>query len=126
MFLQKTTEIPEHMLNAKFLSKNVFEKVILTCYPRSGNTLLRKYLQDITGVCTGTDREGKEGTTKGETFKGMIGGRITDDKVWIVKSHFPMGKKNQQFEVNKCLLLVRNPMDTIISAFKKIATKSYD
>ena len=57
MFLQKTTEIPEHMLEPKFLSKNVFEKVILASYKRSGNTLMRKYLEDITGVITGTDNK---------------------------------------------------------------------
>lgn len=29
----------------KFLSANSFENVILASYPRSGNTLLRKYLE---------------------------------------------------------------------------------
>jgi len=54
-YLSKKTEIPKHILTAKYLSKNLFEKVILTSYPRSGNTLLRKYLEDITGIITGSD-----------------------------------------------------------------------
>jgi hypothetical protein len=37
------------------LSKNEFEKVVLVSYPRSGNTLLRKYIEDITRVATGSD-----------------------------------------------------------------------
>ena len=43
------------MNEAKYLSKNLFEKVVLTSYPRSGNTLLRKYLEDITAIITGSD-----------------------------------------------------------------------
>jgi len=31
------------------------EKIILTSYPRSGNTLLRTYLEKITRVLTGSD-----------------------------------------------------------------------
>lgn len=50
LYLTVTEEIPKYLEDAKYLSKNVFEKVILTSYPRSGNTLLRKYLEDITGV----------------------------------------------------------------------------
>jgi predicted ATP-grasp superfamily ATP-dependent carboligase len=50
LYLSVTEDIPKYLEDAKYLSKNVFEKVILTSYPRSGNTLLRKYLEDITGV----------------------------------------------------------------------------
>lgn len=31
------------------------EKVILASYPRSGNTLIRSYLERITGLITGSD-----------------------------------------------------------------------
>jgi hypothetical protein len=49
-YLDITDVIPRHIDEAKYLSKMAFEKVILTSYPRSGNTLLRKYMEDITGV----------------------------------------------------------------------------
>lgn len=55
LYLSAFKEIPKQINDAKYLSKNYFEKVILTSYPRSGNTLLRKYLEDITGVITGSD-----------------------------------------------------------------------
>lgn len=54
-YLQKTDKIPSYLSPPKYLSKNFLEKVVLTSYPRSGNTLLRKYLEDITGVITGSD-----------------------------------------------------------------------
>ena len=31
------------------------EKVILTSYPRSGNTLSRKYIENLTRIYTGSD-----------------------------------------------------------------------
>jgi hypothetical protein len=30
-------------------------KIAFTSYSRSGNTLFRKYMENITGVCTGSD-----------------------------------------------------------------------
>lgn len=35
--------------------KDFKNKVAFTSYSRSGNTFLRKYLEEITGVCTGSD-----------------------------------------------------------------------
>jgi hypothetical protein len=41
-----------------FLNENEFsnvEKVLLTSYPRSGNTLIRSYFEKITKIYTGSD-----------------------------------------------------------------------
>ena len=40
---------------AKFLSGGLLDAISYTSYPRSGNTMLRKYLENITGVATGSD-----------------------------------------------------------------------
>ena len=40
---------------ARFLSKNLFEKVVIASYPWSGTTLLRRLIEDITKVTTGSD-----------------------------------------------------------------------
>lgn len=40
---------------AKFLSGKPPLAISYTSYPRSGNTFLRKYLENITGVATGSD-----------------------------------------------------------------------
>ena len=39
----------------KYLSVNWFEKVALASYPRSGNSLLRRYIENISRVITGSD-----------------------------------------------------------------------
>jgi hypothetical protein len=72
-YLQKTDKIPSHISTPKYLSKNFFEKVVLTSYPRSGNTLLRKYLEDITGIITGSDWDVKRKLNNDLIEMGMLG-----------------------------------------------------
>ena len=40
----------------RFLDGKIDEKIMYTSYPRSGNTLLRKYFETITGLATGSDQ----------------------------------------------------------------------
>ena len=40
---------------AKFLSGTRPRSISYASYPRSGNTFLRKYLENVTGVATGSD-----------------------------------------------------------------------
>lgn len=40
---------------SRFISNEVGHQISYTSYPRSGNTFLRKYLENITGVATGSD-----------------------------------------------------------------------
>ena len=55
LYLQKAEVRPKRLKKTKFLSDNYFEHVALACYQRSGSTLLRKYIENITGVFTGSD-----------------------------------------------------------------------
>ncbi len=65
------------------------EKVLLASYPRSGNTLIRSYLERITGIITGSDHNTDLKLNK-ELFElGMTGEGHIDSSVWIVKSHYP-------------------------------------
>ena len=71
--------------------------VVLASYPRSGNSLLRKILEEITGVITGSDtRPGDiaysrlgliacQDRTLGKSLKdfGMEGEGVTDDSVQV-------------------------------------------
>ena len=41
---------------ARFLSGKPQAAISYTSYPRSGNTFLRKYLENITGIATGSDQ----------------------------------------------------------------------
>jgi len=49
-------------------------------------------------------------------MNGMIGEDTVDDKVWIVKTHSPWCMPEAPpFSCNKILLVVRNPLDSIMS-----------
>lgn len=128
-FLAKTspTQIPKYWLSpAKFLPKNSFETIGLVSYPRSGNTLLRKYLEETTKICTGSDSNLKRKLVRDLRDKGMYGEGITDSRVWVVKSHYPERREPKIFKANKIILLVRNPLDAIVSLFNMNATSSHN
>ena len=44
-----------------------------------------------------------------------MGEAIIDDTVWIIKSHSPWKMKNQAWFANKSIVIVRNPLDSILS-----------
>ena len=126
MYLQKTTEIPEHLLEPKFLSNNLFERVTLASFPRSGNTMIRKFFEDITGIFTGSDFDPTRPIAGNLLKEGMKGEFQYDEKLWIVKTHHPIKLMHKPFEANKCILIVRSPMDVFVSSFNFVVTKSHN
>ena len=64
-------------------------RVALQSFCRSGNTFLRRFVEQITGVYTGSDMSIEY--TFFEAMMGLAGeGHINnDDSVWITKTHFP-------------------------------------
>jgi len=66
-----------------------FYHVSYTSYPRSGNTFLRKYLENITGLATGSDMVMKFTLNMQLQFSGFKGEGIVDERTWINKTHFP-------------------------------------
>jgi hypothetical protein len=92
------------------------DRIIYTSFPRCGNTFLRKYFEVITGVATGSDMT--LDLTLTFQMSVMKGERITDDTVWIRKSHYPYPTKDiYPFTGNKIICCVRNPIDVICSMF---------
>ena len=67
----------------------ILEKVILTSYPRCGNTLLRTYLEQLTLIHTGSDCDLRRPMNKQLKDMGLQGEGQYGDRVWIVKTHFP-------------------------------------
>ena len=88
--------------------------------------MLRKYLSDITGVFTGSDMDIKHTAFQSLNEFGFIGEEVFDDKAWIVKTHCPGQISPNKFTANKCILVVRNPMDAIVSLYNLLTTKSHD
>ena len=88
--------------------------VSYSSYPRCGNSFLRKYFENITGVVTGTDMSLEFNVElQLMDFKGE---EITDESVWIKKSHDPKNNRNNKtHKCNKIVVCVRNPFDIICS-----------
>ena len=61
----------------------------MTSYPRSGNTLLRGYLEKITGLCSGSDSDITAKLVLDLMKSGLAGEGLVDNRVMIIKSHFP-------------------------------------
>jgi hypothetical protein len=97
------------------------EKLVLASYPRSGNTLIRSYFERITGIITGSDHNTELKLNK-ELFElGMTGEGHIDSNVWIVKTHYPERLGHSPMKVNRCILMVRSPIDSLWSFFNMMA-----
>jgi hypothetical protein len=56
---------------------------------------------------------------------GMKGENITDERVWIVKSHHPNHNGGLNYTSNKVIVCVRNPLDIIPSLVNLMSTLSH-
>ena len=63
-------------------------KIAFNTYPRSGNSFLRKYLEQLTGISTGATVQLH--TSSSLSIQGLKGEYICDDRTWIIKAHHPM------------------------------------
>ena len=107
-------------MSGKFLNgKGLFDSnaIALQGFPRSGTTLLRCYLEAITGIVTGSDTQIEDSFNL--AMMGMVGEDTvgSDDKrVWVTKTDYPMKQAAaKQFSANKLIIMVRNPLETIAS-----------
>lgn len=69
-------------------------KVAFTSYVRSGNTLTRKYFEDITCIITGSNMDNRFSRNFALTLCGFKGEVKYDDSVWVFKSHVPSVQGN--------------------------------
>lgn len=102
------------------------ETCILASYPRSGNTLLRAYLEKIMGLVTGSDCDIEKKLNKELLTMGLQGEGLVDKRVMVVKTHYPERYGKTKFYSEKCILEVRNPLDAIASLFNMVCTGSHN
>ena len=57
--------------------------------------------------------------------RGLAGEGLADNRVWLVKTHFPERYGKENFFAQRCILCVRNPMDAISSLYHMVATVSH-
>ena len=95
-------------------------KIAFESFPRSGNTFLRKYFELLTGVWTGADNTLHVNVHL--QMQGLAGEDIVDDTTWVVKTHSPWCMPEAPlFKSNKVVVIVRNPLDVIISWINLLA-----
>jgi hypothetical protein len=132
-FDQKLAEMTSDAAKEMLLSEVNFldeskqhEKVILTSYPRCGNTLMRSYLEKLTRVLTGSDCELNRKLNKQLQTLGLDGESELDDKVWVVKTHYPERTGRTPFTAKRAIVIVRSPLDCIASLFHMIGSVSHN
>lgn len=97
----------------------------MASYPRSGNTMLRAYLDKILGLCSGSDMDETLGLNKRLMDSGLAGEGLVDERVLVVKTHYPERSGITMHYADRAILLVRNPLDCITSLFHMVATGSH-
>ena len=98
-------------------------QVAFQSWPRSGNSMLRCYIEHVSGIITGADRE--IGMDMPLQILGLVGAETTVDSnlVWINKTHYPIQPFHfGSFHSQKMFKIVRNPMDVLLSYANVVAT----
>ena len=103
------------------------QPILLTSYPRSGNTLLRNLLERITNIITGSDTRPDRTLSKSLALDhDLIGEGITNPiQTPIIKTHYPERIGYTKYDTNRVILLVRNPYDAIDSYWNMCCTNTH-
>lgn len=125
------TEVPKGLPKLKFLDIENDEAeeqdtVVMASFPRSGNTLLRAYLEKVMGLTSGSDCDITKKLNKDLMLMGLAGEGLVDKRVWVVKTHYPERYGKTKFYAERAILLVRNPLDSITSLFNMVCTGSHN
>jgi hypothetical protein len=116
--------------NLRFLDKTVDlagNRICILSYPRTINTMTRTYIEQVTGIYTGSDMNLI--TSNMLQSMGMAGEEhvSSDNTVWVTKSHYPdkdmIADRVQTFD--KAIVVTRNPIDTLVSYFLLLQTASH-
>lgn len=93
---------------------NSNNRIGFTSYPRSGNSFLRRYVEQVTGISTGSSISIH--TSSSLQIMGLKGEGVVNDRIWVAKSHHPFNiKKSEMLPCNKTFICVRNPLDVFPS-----------
>lgn len=96
-------ELPSKYLDGEDINGN---RITYLTFPRCGSTFLRNYIEKITGIATGSTMFHE--LAYHHTLFDFKGEGITDNTVWVSKTHYPSpvyGAKVSSF--NKVLCCVR-------------------
>ena len=102
------------------------DTLVMASFPRSGNTMLRAYIEKITGIVTGSDVDIELGLNAALMEEGLEGEGLIDSKVWVVKTHYPERHGVCMYHPKRCVMVLRDPIDCIPSLFHLTMTDSHD
>jgi len=122
----KITQLPELKFFDGEDEGNDLDTVVMSSYPSSGNTLLRAWLEKIMGLVTGSDCDITKKLNLQLMDMGLAGEGLVDKRVWIVKTHYPERYGKTKFGSERCILLVRSPLDCVTSLFNMVCSGSHD
>lgn len=122
--------IPEHLAKRglKFKPESeIKDKTLIGCLPRTGSNMMKNVLEDITGYFSGDDANPSNKFAIYLMEKGNVKGVVRN--TYFIKSHSPLFftkgfRIEEDYQVHKSLLLVRNPINSIPSLFELIAFKN--
>ena len=101
------------------------DQVCLASFPRSGNTMVRAYVEKITGIITGSDCDISKKLNLDLMLRGLHGEGLVDETVWLVKTHYPERFGKSKFYAQRCVMCVRNPMDAMTSLYHMVGSSSH-
>ena len=102
--------------------------VIYASYPRSGNTMMRKWFENITGVATGSNLSLVHGLNIALQFTGFKAEALDGPSTWIHKSHYPMifpFQKNSDLDHDIAVICTRYEVDVEPSFFLLFFTSTH-
>lgn len=88
--------------------------------------MMRKILEDATGVVTGSIYSNSVYVNFQLMFNGFKGEGRHDNSAWLLKSHFPVQwPGSHTFSASRSLVCVRNPIDIIASYINLMITSCH-
>ena len=93
----------------------VVPQISFASFMRSGNSLSRKIFEKVSGIATGCNYYNAISTSFSLTVMGFKGGQKCENQVWTVKNHYPFKVADFAFKATRGLILVRNPLDLLVS-----------
>lgn len=121
-----STAFPPLLQFSTDLQQDTFQPgiTLLASYPRSGNTLLRSYLEGVTGIVTASDTRADRTLSIALAEKhDLVGEGLCLPP--ITKTHWPERRGCSKFRAHRAVLVVRNPFDAIVSFWNLNVTNTH-
>jgi hypothetical protein len=77
-------------------------------------------------LISGSDCDITKKLNKELLVMGLGGEGLVDKRLWLVKTHYPERYGKSKFYAERCVIIVRNPLDCVTSLFNMVSTGSHN